>query len=314
MGILVNPVVLLILLPAVVLWAIPKTRRSAGGTVTAWKTVPFGCATMLVLPNVVMIILSLPEKIFRLPESRLVDVLLTFISVIVGVAVGIRVIVLLKNYVRKHYGTDETPGSNRPYYLAFGCLALGVTVLIFGAFVWFLSPGSMLQGTKSWRAYHVVTEHGTELAFQECPIHPFLAEYEYRFRFRKDGEETFQELWINTGGRTFFNVFRLKDGRLFFSDKVNDYIVDMKTRKVFLVEKFENRSYAGLLPAGKFESFGIVTGSGEKSSKMYFRVNDTRVEAEPVSDRLEGMTYFGCITNGFYPAAEKPYEPVKKLR
>ena len=35
---------LLLLLPALVLWAIPKTRRATGSGVTAWKTVPFGCA------------------------------------------------------------------------------------------------------------------------------------------------------------------------------------------------------------------------------------------------------------------------------
>ena len=302
---------LAILLPALVLWAIPKTRRSAGGTVTAWKTVPFGCAVMLVLPNVVMGIVFLLVKLLDLPFSLGFFALLAFVTAIIGVAVGIRLIVLLRNYVRKHYGTDETPGSNRPYYLAFGCLALVPAVLIFGAFVWFLSPGSMLHGNKSWRAYHVVTEHGTELAFLERPMHPFLAEYEYRFRFRKDGKETFQELWMNTGGRTFCNVFRLKDGRLFFSDKDTDYIVEVKTRKVFMLKKSDGLDYAALMPPGQFDSgSGVIRENG----RYYIEIGEHRVEAHPVSDQLEGMTYIGCITNGFYPAAEKPYKPVQKLR
>ena len=184
-------VVLFLLLPALVLWAVPKTRRSAGDAVTAWKTVPFGCVTMLVLPNLLAAILFALGSALHLPESRPVNAALSLVLMIVGVGVGIRVITLLKNYIRKRYGTEETapPESKKPYYFAFGCLAAVLIFLVLVPFIWFMSTGNLFLGR--WRTYPVVTEHGTELAFQERPIHPFLAEYEYRVRFRKDGAENY---------------------------------------------------------------------------------------------------------------------------
>ncbi|MBO4648819.1 MAG: hypothetical protein J5806_11760 [Lentisphaeria bacterium] len=309
-------VLLFLLLPALVLWAVPKTRRSAGDTVTAWKTVPFGCVTMLVLPNVLAAILFALAAALQLPVSPLVSVVLSLGLMIFSVTVGIRVITLLKNYIRKRYGTETTAAveSKKPYYFAFGCLAAVLILLLFVPFIWFMSTGEWFSG--HWRTYPVVTEHGTELAFQERPIHPFLAEYEYRFRFRKDGTETtYQDLWINTGGRTFFNVFRLKNGRLLFSDKDKDYIVEVKTREVYMLQKVKNQIYAGLLPAGKFESYSYgVEGSDGKTGKVVLRIKGNRIEMEPVTDQLTGPEYIGCITTGFHPASEKPYQPVEKMR
>ena len=309
-------VVLCLLLPALVLWAIPKTRRSAGDTVTAWKTVPFGCVTMLVLPNLLAAILFVLGSALHLPESRLVNAVLSFVLMIFGVGVGIRVINLLKNYIRKRYGTEESaePESKKPYYFAFSCLAAALIFLVFVPFIWFMTTGEWFSGR--WRTYPVVTEQGTELAFQECPIHPFLAEYDYRFRFRKEGAETtYQDLWINTGGRTFFNVFRLKNGKLLFSDKDKDYLVEVKTRKVYMLQKVKNQFYAGLLPTGKFESYSYgFEGPGEKTGKVYLRINRRQIEAEPVTDQLTGPEYIGCITTGFHPASERPYQPVEKMR
>ncbi|MBQ9336197.1 MAG: hypothetical protein IJS14_02725 [Lentisphaeria bacterium] len=306
-------IAMLILLPALVLWAVPKTRRSAGATVTAWKTVPFGCMTMLVVPNLMAAVWIASLKLFRLPGSMAFHAVMMLVCTVIGAALGFRVIVLMKNHIRKRYGAPDggEPESKKPYYFAFGCLTLVPLVLIFGAFVWFLTPGSNTN-YGPWRTYPVVTEQGTELAFQERSIHPFLAEYEYRFRFRKDGAETFQNLWVNTGGRTFFNVFRLKDGRLFFSDKLNDYIVDVKTRKVWLVLEDGREYYAGSLPSEGFDSPGY--GFGKEGGKFQIRIGQRPVETMLVSDQLGWMTYIGCITNGFYPAAKKTYVPVQKLR
>ena len=305
-------VFILLLLPALVLWAIPKTRRSAGSVVTAWKTVPLGCVTMLVLPNVLMALLFLFRKVLVLPEILPLYGVLSFAAVLFSIFVGIRVIAGMKNYIRKRYGTADgaEPESQKPYYVAFVCLALSAVVFILVPFIWFMTPGGNYHGP--WRTYPVVTEHGTELAFQERSIHPFLAEYDYRFRFRKNGQEMFQDLWLNTGGRTYFNVFRLKNGDLLFSDKNNDYIVEVKSQKVFMVLKGKDRLYAALLPEETFDSYGLEE-SGEKNDKVFLRINEHRVEAHPVSVQLKDPKYIGCITNQFYPAAEKPYQPVSKI-
>ena len=300
----------LLLLPAIILWAIPKTRRSAGSVVTAWKTVPLGCVTMVVLPNVLIALLAVLGKILGLPEIRPVYAVLSLGALIFGIFAGIRVITGMKNYIRKRYGTADgaEPESKKPYYVAFVCLALTVVVVTLVPLIWFMTSNGNYRGP--WRTYPVVTEHGTELAFQERSIHPFLAEYDYRFRFRKNGQETFQDLWLNTGGRTYFNVFRLKNGRLLFSDKNNDYIVEVKSRKVYMLEKIDDVYYAGLLPEGKFDSFGF--SQGQESGKVHLHIGKHFIDAEPVTDHLADPKYIGCITTGFFPASEKPFQPVEK--
>ena len=304
----------LLLLPAIILWAVPKTRRAGGNTATAWKSVPFGCATMLLIPELIggliWLLAEAGAAVGHLPGSPVFFLALLFLSV----TAGILIILKIRNCCWKRFPTEEHV-SSLPFYVAFFVLAvfgLGVTIALP-----VISYGIMIKTGREyhgpWRTYKIVHEHGTELAFQERSIHPFLAEYDYRFRFRKDGAETFQDLWVNTGGRTYFNVFRLKNGDLLFSDKNNDYIVEVKSRKVFMVLEGKDRLYAGLLPEGKFDSYG-VEGAGEKNDKVFLRINKNRIKAEPVSDQLADPKYIGCITNQFYPAAEKTYQPVEKLR
>ena len=306
-------VISLLLLPALLLWAIPKTRRAGGNTATAWKSVPFGCTTMLLIPELIggliWLLAEAGAAVGHLPGSPVFFLALLFLSV----TAGILVILKIRNCCWKRFPTEEHV-SSLPFYAAFSILAVfgcGATIALP-----IISYGIMIKSGREyhgpWRTYKIVHEHGTELAFQERSIHPFLAEYDYRFRFRKDGAETFQDLWVNTGGRTYFNVFRLKNGDLLFSDKNNDYIVEVKPRKVFMVLKGKYRLYAGLLPKGKFDSYGLEE-SGEKNDKVFLRINKNRIKAEPVSDQLADPKYIGCITNQFYPAAEKPYQPVTKI-
>ena len=132
-------VFILLLLPALVLWLIPKTRRSGGSVVTAWKTVPFGCVTMLVLPNVLMALLFFLGKVLGLPILPFYAVL-SFAALLFSIFVGIRVIAGMKNYIRKRYGAADgaEPESQKPYYVAFICLALTAViavVLFIGYFV-----------------------------------------------------------------------------------------------------------------------------------------------------------------------------------
>ena len=304
-------VISLLLLPAIILWAIPKTRRAGGNTATAWKSVPFGCATMLLIPELIggliWLLAEAGAAVGHLPGSPVFFLALLFLSV----TAGILVILKIRNCCWKCFPTEEHV-SSLPFYVAFFVLAvfgLGVTIALP-----VISYGIMIKTGREyhgpWRTYKIVHEHGTELAFQQRSIHPFLAEYDYRFRFRKDGQETFQDLWLNTGGRTYFNVFRLKNGNLLFSDKNNDYIVEVKSRKVYMLEKIGDVYYAGLLPEGKFDSFGF--SHGQESGKVHLHIGKHFIDAEPVTDQLADPKYIGCITTGFFPASEKPYQPVEK--
>ena len=301
----------LLLLPAIILWAIPKTRRAGGNTATAWKSVPFGCATMLLIPELIggliWLLAEAGAAVGHLPGSPVFFLALLFLSV----TAGILIILKIRNCCWKRFPTEEHV-SSLPFFVAFFVLAvfgLGVTIALP-----VISYGIMIKTGREyhgpWRTYKIVHEHGTELAFQQRSIHPFLAEYDYRFRFRKNGQETFQDLWLNTGGRTYFNVFRLKNGNLLFSDKNNDYIVEVKSQKVFMLKKSDGLFYAALMPPGQFDSgSGVIREKG----RYYIEIGKHRVEAHPVSDQLKDPKYIGCITNQFYPAAEKPYQPITKI-
>ena len=299
--------VCLILLPAAALWAIPKTRRAGGDFVIAWKCVPPGCGAMLLIPSAVWLLAEYCGIPYRVLRSDAV----VFGLFVLGLAGGSAVLVKLRNHCRKQHPSEQAR-SNAPVVTVFIIMLLVFPVVLAvsaaASFSFALNNRGNCHGP--WRTYEIVREHGTELAFQERPIHPFLAEYDYRFRFRRNGTETYQDLWVNTGGRTYFNVFRLKDGRLLFSDKDQDYLTDVKERKVYVLTTIDGVRYAGLLPEGKFTSFGF--SQGLESGKVQLHIGDRFADAERVEDELAEPMYIGCITTGFFPASEKPYQPVKK--
>ena len=304
-------VISLLLLPAAILWAVPKTRRSGGDFAIAWKCVPLGCGTMLLIPSLLNLAAWLLAEYCGFPYQVASSKAVFFGMLVLGLAAGSAVLIKLKNYCWKRHPSEQSR-SNAPIVAVFiAMLVILPVILVVGTVISFsitLKSGENYHGP--WRTYKIVHEYGTELAFQERSIHPFLAEYDYRFRFRKDGAETFRDLWVNTGGRTYFNVFRLKNGRLLFSDKDNDYIVEVKSRKVYMLEKIDNVYYAGLLPEGKFNSFGY--SQGQESGKVQLHIGNRFVDAEPVTDQLADPKYIGCITTGFFSASEKPYQPVEK--
>ena len=43
------------------------------------------------------------------------------------------------------------------------------------------------------------------------------------------------------------------------------------------------------------------------------RMGDRSVPTEDVTGILDGMTYYGCIQDRFYPADQKPEQHIKKM-
>ena len=296
-----------LLLPAVILWLIPKTRRATGSAVTAWKTVPFGCLTMFLIPEILWGLYC-----WFAEENGIVLSGIQILFPLIGIPAGIVLIVRLRNRIWKRYNA-EGPRSAVPFYLVFFGLCLAffwISVIGSGLYYyWLIRSGKQYHGR--WRTYVVTKQYDTELAFQERPIHPFLAEYDYRMRFRRNGKDTFQNLWCNTGGKTYFNIFKLKDGRLLFSDKDQDYLVDLRKQEVHMAVTVGPKVYAGRLPEGYFTSFGR---SESQNGKIFLEIDHHRIEALPVTDALKDRTYFGCITTAFHPASKKPYQTVSKRR
>ena len=313
--------VLMLILPGV-LCIVPKTRRNNGNWLIALKTVPLGliasgwCAKLLLA--IAPVISEWQERDFDFPVWVYLAVALTaaFLVIIPG---GL--------FIKRKYGTEKryNPGPSVLLFFVFlpPALILAVAVayvcevgtfFVEWAAAWNGSGRSSASENKcEWRNIWLPREGNTGIAFQEQPIHPFLAEYNYRLRFSRDGEKSYQFLLTNTGGRTYFNVYRLKDGRLMFRDKMWDYLVDVlgPECRVLRVEPFEGKLYAARIPNELFKSWSFVPE--RKNDGIVMGMGEHTVPAEDVTGILDGMTYYGCIEDRFYPAEEKPEQEIRKI-
>ena len=296
--------VLMLILP-VVLWIVPETRRNNDNWLIALKTVPLGIIVCYwcgeLLSKIAWIISDRQERDFEPPFGIIIAVTLTaaFLVIILG-----GLFIKRKFHMEKKYNP-------LPSVLLF-LLALPPAIL---AATLISCAGDFMQDDYKggWGSFWLPREGNTGIAFQEQPIHPFLAEYNYRLLFSRDGEQTYQLLLTNTGGSTYFNVYRLKDGRLLFRDKMWDYLVDVlgPECRVLRVEPFEGKLYAARIPTEKIGSWSIVPI--QENDQIVMRMGDHTVPAEDVTGILDGMTYYGCIQDRFYPAEEKPEQEIRKM-
>ena len=296
--------ILMLILPAI-LWIVPKTRRNNGNWLIAWKTVPLGfiamCWTGWLMSKFQSVLCERLEKDIDIPF---------WVSLVVPLTVAFLVIIPGGLFIRRKFGTEKkyNPG---PSILIF--LAAVPHVIILSWILSFVCDLGADDYKGEWRTAWLPKEGNTAIAFQEQSIHPFLAEYNYRLLFSRDGERTYQLLLTNTGGSTYFNVYRLKDGRLLFCDKEWDYLVDVQGPEcqVFRVDSLEDRLYAARIPNEKIGSWSIVPI--RENDQIVMRMGDQTVPAEDVTGILDGMTYYGCIQDRFYPADQKPEQPIKKM-
>ena len=296
--------ILMLILPTI-LWIVPKTRRNNGNWLIAWKTVPLGfiaiCWTGWLMSKFQSVLCERLERNIDIPF---------WLALVVPLTVAFLVIILGGLFIRRKFGTEKkyNPG---PSILIF--LAAVPHVIILSWILSFVCDLGANDYKGEWRTAWLPKEGNTAIAFQEQPIHPFLAEYNYRLLFSRDGEQTYQLLLTNTGGSTYFNVYRLKDGRLLFCDKEWDYLVDVQGPecRVFRVDSLEDRLYAARIPNEKIGSWSIVPI--REDDQIVMRMGDHTVPAEDVTGILDGMTYYGCIQDRFYPADQKPEQTIKKM-
>jgi len=76
-------------------------------------------------------------------------------------------------------------------------------------------------------------------------------------------------LFCNPGGRTLFNLYRLKDGRLLFRDKDWDYLVDVSKQQVFWLKSAEGKLYTAQIPNEEVTSWSGPAGKGGKNRDVY---------------------------------------------
>lgn len=296
--------VLLLILPTV-LWLVPETRRNNDNWLIALKTVPLGIVVCYwcgeLLSKIAWIISDRQERDYEPP-----------ILLILAVSLIAAFLVIIPSglFIKRKFGTEKkyNPGlSILLFVLALPPAILAATLIS--------CAGDFMQDDYEgeWVSIWLPREGNTGIAFQEQPIHPVLAEYNYRIRFSRDGEKTYRYLLTNTGGRTLFNVYRLKDGRLLFRDKMWDYLVDVlgPECRVLRVEPFEGKLYAARIPNELFKSWAFVPE--RKNDGIVMGMGEHTVPAEDVTGILDGMTYYGCIEDRFYPAEKKPEQKIEKI-
>ena len=294
----------LALAPAV-LWVVPRTRRMTGDWMTALRNVPPGCLVTFLLPVLAYFCLDFlgnEKELFVLRR-----VWYPFWSGVFSILAGLGLIAFL-NRISHCKHPPERKTSFLPYVAVYVFYA--VTAIVLSNLISFAVMMRNVSGFRgNWRTSLLPPENGVRVAFQQAAIHPFLAEYDYRLRFRSGSSEEYRALQTNTGGRTHFNLYRLKDGRLLFSDRDHDYLVDVPSRKIDYLFRHGGKLYTVPYPNCRFYS----CGRSESGGVVEFTFDGKTVKAFPVDPALlEGKTYYGCLTDDFYPASEKAETPVEK--
>jgi len=306
---MLDDIIIYVLLGAApaLLWSFPKTRRMTGAWITALKTVPVGCLAMILLPVIIGAIIDFANHRWKLfPAHGTMFGFLLIAVTLLSTAVGVWLIIYLAGFIWRKY---EAVGKRSwlPFVFIFVVLSVGSGILSVALpIVQYTIQKENYQ--KSWSSISLPVTGNAEIAFEQCSIHPFLAEYKYRLRFKNNGKTEYRNLMINTGGKTYFNVYHLRDGRLYLTDKDGDYIVDPAKAEVQYLFRKDGKLYAAPYSQGKFNSWGPDT----ENSKVFLRLDKQKYEAYLLSDELDGKTYYGCITYDFYPAAEKPESPIDK--
>ena len=281
--------VLLLILPTV-LWIVPKTRRNNDNWLIALKTAPLGIIALYWSDELLSkIVRDISER-----QERDIEISI-WIVLAVPLIAAFLVIIPGGLFIKRKFGTEKKYNPGLSILLFFLLLP---PVFIADMILSFACSFADSDHKGDWRTAWLPREGNTGIAFQEQSIHPFLAEYNYRLRFSRDGEQTYQLLLTNTGGSTYFNVYRLKDGRLLFCDKEWDYLVDVQGPecRVFRVDSLEDRLYAARIPNEKIDSWAFVPA--RKDDGIVMRMGDQTVPAEDVTGILDGMTYYGCIQQG----------------
>ena len=284
--------IVLLLVFAAVFWIIPKTRSENGNWMIALKTFPLGFIALILSDK------FLGWVFWFLSEYRMENISLPFLSkIIISFVAAFAVIIGSGIFIKHRWGTEKRYNPLPSVVLFFAFL---VPFIIFcGLLSLALSLVSMKDYHSDW--YSIWLKLGTEehIAFEQQSIHPYLAEYNYRLRFVRDGKVSRRLLFVNTGGKTHFNIYKLQDGRFLFRDKDWDYLVDVSKQDVSVLRTLDKRLYAIPVPNEDVNSW---SGLYKIDGKVYMEVGSEKIPANDVTGILDQMKYIGCIRDKFYSA------------
>ncbi len=285
-------IILLLLLPPVVLWRCKKFCERHPSTV-AFRAVPLGCLTIWLL----------------LALGTIAVPWLHFSWLLVAILAGIAVIVLLAR--RLNRGRAVRPhGCLYPivfvsYLLVVSCIMFHVLLKGFG--------GGYDKEKNAWRAVCLPQLQDCRVAFEQRRAHPFLAEYDYRIRLCHGKEEAYFQLWPNTGGRTFVNVYQVADDKLLLREKYASYLVDAVQGQVYLAKSDSRMTvspetkilFTVPLSDKAVTSMGVMSIDGATPEFHVDFEGGKTVLGEPCDIDLSHCKYLGCIIDDAFYAADE---------
>ena len=301
-------IIFLLLLPPVILWRCKKFCERHPSTVV-FRAVPLGCLTMWLLTLLCAMAMLWIFKALRTdPPEWLFGV-----WYLVVIPPGIAVIVLLARRLNRGRAV-------RPH----GCLypIVFVSFLFVGCCIVFSGYRRHLHDIdhfdkekNAWRVVYLPQLQDCRVAFEQRHAHPFLAEYDYRIRLCHGKEEAYFQLWANTGGRTFVNVYQVADDMLLLREKDASYLVDMTQGQVYLA-KSDNRMtvspetkilFTVPLSDKAVASMGVRSIDGAPPEFYVDFEGGKTVLGVPCDVDLSHCKYIGCIMDdAFYTADEQP--------
>ncbi len=286
-------IVLLVIFEAI-LWIIPKTRTPNGNILIAFKTFPIGAIICIfsswLIRGVINYFSELHMENIQIPRWAAYGAPL-FSAIAAIIWSGI--------FIKRRWGTEKKYNP----LPSLGCFAVMIIPLgILSFLLSLLTLGSRVN-CSDWRTEWLNIGTEEKIAFENQSISPFLAEYNYRLRFVRNGKSYRQWLFVNTGGRTHFNIYRLADGRFLFREKYWDYLVDDGKMQVYRLANFEGKLYAALIPNEYVNSWGGPEKAGDKTVMSF---NHHEVPAIDVTGIFDNMKYCGCIKDRFYSPQERP--------
>ena len=276
----------LLVLPPLVLWKCKGFCEKHPSTVP-FRTVPLGCLATLGLEALFS---SAVYWLFHKVLGRNPPNWMELPMVLLAIFLGIWVIVRLSELLTK--GRKSPPGCLYPLVLV-GTVTVVLVISFF------------CTTSEPYYVIHMPAVQNCEIAFEQRPSHPFLAEYDYRIRLGKGNDKAYFQLWPNTGGRTFVNVYRVADDKLMLKDKDAAYLVDIAQRRVYMVdtERGSDQSWKDIHSAIPLceKVFHL------RSSDTVVFTDETKSQAVPYDVDLSSCEYIGCIMDySFYTPDQQP--------
>ena len=279
-------------------WAIPKTRHSGNNWIIALKTFPLGMIAFILSSNLLAMAMKYWGELYM--KNAAIPM---WVKISIPFAAALVVIIGMGIYFKRR-SDDDKKYNPLPALILFILALIPTSVLSFFISLALISSPRNIQNYRGdWQTIWLELGTREKVAFEQQSIHPFLAEYNYRLRFVTDGETSRKMLFVNTGGRTHFNIYKLADGRFLFRDKDWDYLVDVPTRQVQRLALFEGKLYAAPIPNEEINSWG---GPYKMGDKVFMDFGSHRTPATEVTGILNNMQYIGCIKHEFHPVAEMP--------